>query len=580
MAIIGIDLGTTNSLAAVWRNHRCELIPNAAGEYLTPSAVSVEADGSILVGQAAKERLVSHPERSVAGFKRDMGTARRFPLGEYVFSPEELSSFLLRSLREDAERYLGQPVTEAVISVPAYFAEGQRAATKRAAALAGLRVERLLNEPSAAAVAGERVRENEQKLALVFDFGGGTLDVSLVEMFENVVSVVAVSGDTHLGGRDFDAAIARAFCQECGLEWNRLSARQRGNLLHQAERCKVALSSQEPVLMSVADEEISASLILTSEWLLRKCGTLFRRMTAPVRKVFLDAGLPPAELNDLIMVGGSSRMPTVRSYISRFLKKEPVRKYPPDTAIARGAGICAGMKEYAKELRDLILTDICPFTLGVDVINQNEPGRLLMSPIIERNSVLPTSRMGVYSTTRDNQDKVEIRIYQGENRYCADNTYLGKMELSVPPAPAGEQSIRIRFTYDVNGLFEAEAVNDLGERARLLLRNGDMTDDELRIRLQELEKLKLHPREQTANREVTARGERLYAVTVGRARYQVGQMLDWFQTQLTTQDLLRIANARWRATRFFDQVEAYLQDADFPSGDWPDGEDPPLEDEL
>ena len=239
-----------------------------------------------------------------------------------------------------------------------------------------------------------------------------------------------------------------------------------------------------------------------------------------------------------------------------------------DTGIRPGSGVGNHRRALTKD------------TLGVDVINQNEPGRLLMSPIIERNSVLPTSRMGVYSTTRDNQDKVEIRIYQGENRYCADNTYLGKMELSVPPAPAGEQSIRIRFTYDVNGLFEAEAVNDLGERARLLLRNGDMTDDELRIRLQELEKLKLHPREQTANREVTARGERLYAVTVGRARYQVGQMLDWFQAQLTTQDLLRIANARWRATRFFDQVEAYLQDADFPSGDWPDGEDPPLEDEL
>ncbi len=301
---------------------------------------------------------------------------------------------------------------------------------------------------------------------------------------------------------------------------------------------------------------------------MRKCGGLFRRMTAPVRKVFLDAGMPPSELDDLILVGGSSRMPTVRSYISRFLKREPVRKYPPDTAIALGVGICAGMKGYAKDLRDLILTDICPFTLGVDVINPSEPGRLLMSPIIERNSVLPTSRMGVYSTTRDNQDKVEIRIYQGENRYCADNMYLGKMELSVPPAPAGEQSIRIRFTYDVNGLFEAEAVNDAGESTRLLLRNGDMTEEEVRARLGELEKLKLHPREQAVNREITARGERLYAVTVGQARYQVGQMLDWFQAQMATQDPLKIASARRTAARFFDEVESYLRDG------WPDGGEP------
>ena len=564
MAIIGIDLGTTNSLAAVWRNHRVELIPNAAGDFLTPSAVSADDDGSILVGRAAKERLVSRPDRSAAGFKRDMGTGRRFHLGERVFTPEDLSSFVLRSLKEDAERYLNEPVTEAVVSVPAYFAERQRAATKRAATLAGLHVERLINEPSAAAIAGEGVREGELKTALVFDFGGGTLDVSLVEMFDNVVSVMAVSGDVRLGGRDFDLAIARAFCQECGLEWNRLSQRQRGNLLYQAERCKMALSDREPVIMSMMDDEISASLILTSEWLIRKCGPLFRRMTAPVRKVFFDAGLPPAELDELIMVGGSSRMPTVRSYISRFLKKRPTRKYPPDTAVARGVGVCAGMKERCEELRDLILTDICPFTLGVNVISPSEPGRMLMSPIIERNSALPTSRTGLYSTTRDNQDKVEIKIYQGENRYCADNAYLGKMELSVPPAPAGEQSVRIRFTYDINGLFEAEAVNDIGERARLLLRDGDMTEDELRSRLKELEKLKLPPREQAANREVAARGERLYASTVGQTRYQVGRMLDWFQAQLGTQDPVRIAKARREAARFFERTEAGLSDAEWP----------------
>lgn len=292
----------------------------------------------------------------------------------------------------------------------------------------------------------------------------------------------------------------------------------------------------------------------------------------------MDAGTPPAELDELILVGGSCRMPTVRSYISRFLKKEPARKLPPDTAIARGVGLCAGMKERSEELRDLILTDICPFTLGVDVINQSEPGRLLMSPIIERNSVLPTSKMGVYSTTRDNQDKVEIRIYQGENRYCADNAYLGKMELPVPPAPAGEQSVRVRFTYDINGLFEAEAVNDVGERARLLLRDGDMTEEELRARLRELEKLKLHPREQAANREIIARGERLYASTTGQARYQVGKMLEWFQARLMTQDPMRIANARRQVARFFEQLEEYWETAgfsDFSDHDfWGDGEEP------
>ena len=212
MATIGIDLGTTNSLAAVWRNGRAELIPNGAGEYLTPSAVSIDEDGTVLVGQAAQDRLITHPERTAARFKRHMGTDKRYTLGDRSFSPEELSALVLRRLKEDAEAWLGEPVEEAVVSVPAYFAEAQRSATKRAAALAGLKAERLVNEPSAAAVAGHIGEEDA--LCLVFDFGGGTLDVSLVERFENVVSVTAVSGDNQLGGQDFDLAIARGFCQD------------------------------------------------------------------------------------------------------------------------------------------------------------------------------------------------------------------------------------------------------------------------------------------------------------------------------------------------------------------------------
>ena len=270
MAIIGIDLGTTNSLAAVWRNGVCELIPNAAGEYLTPSVVSVDEDGSILVGQAARERLISHPERTAARFKRHMGTDKTFRLGGRAFTPEELSALVLRRLREDAEYYLGEAVTEAVVSVPAYFAEAQRAATKRAGALAGLKVERLVNEPSAAAVSGSMGREEADQVCLVFDLGGGTLDVSLVERFENVVSVTAVSGDNQLGGADFDQAIARAFCTETGLSFDHLPPGRQELLIRQAEACKIALTTQEPVVMAVDDGVISASLPLTNEWLIRR----------------------------------------------------------------------------------------------------------------------------------------------------------------------------------------------------------------------------------------------------------------------------------------------------------------------
>ena len=347
MAIIGIDLGTTNSLAAVWRNGKSELIPNGLGEYLTPSVVSVDDDGSILVGAAARDRLISHPERTAAGFKRSMGTSRRYELGGRVFTAEDLSSFVLRRLREDAEAYLGEVVDEAVVSVPAYFAEAQRAATKRAGALAGLTVERLVNEPSAAAVAGHIGEGDEDKVCLVFDFGGGTLDVSLVERFDNVVSVTAVSGDNYLGGRDFDELIARGFCQDCNLNFDSLSRQRQETLIRQAETCKIALTGQEPVIMAVSDEEISASLALTHEWVIRKSSALFQRMLAPVRKVFMDAGVGADELDELVMVGGSSHMPAVRRYIARALNREPAAGARPDTAIAVGAGICSGMKARA-----------------------------------------------------------------------------------------------------------------------------------------------------------------------------------------------------------------------------------------
>lgn len=567
MAIIGIDLGTTNSLAAVWRDGKSELIPNSLGEYLTPSVVSVDDDGSILVGEAARDRMISHPERTAAGFKRAMGTSRRYEMGGRSFTAEDLSSFVLRRLREDAETYLGEVVDEAVVSVPAYFAEAQRAATKRAGALAGLTVERLVNEPSAAAVAGHIGEGDEDKVCLVFDFGGGTLDVSLVERFENVVSVTAVSGDNYLGGRDFDELIARGFCQDCNLNFDGLSRQRQETLIRQAETCKMALTAQEPVIMAVSDDEISASLALTHEWVIRKSGSLFQRMLIPVRKVFMDAGVGADELDELVMVGGSSHMPAVRRYIARALGREPAAGTRPDTAIALGAGICAGMKARAGDLRELVLTDVCPFTLGVNVLNRAEESRDLMSPIIERNSVLPTSKEGTYYTARDNQRSLDIKVYQGEQRYCDDNTYLGHVEIAVPPAPRGQQFVRVRFTYDINGLLEVNVVSKEGQSARLILQGAGMTEEEVEQRLRELEGLKLHPREQEGPRTLIARGERLYSMTVGNMRDQVADILDWYQMQLSTQEPLRVAKASRRVSAFFDQAEAYVGVGDLPSPD-------------
>ena len=558
MAILGIDLGTTNSLAAVWRNGRSELIPNAFGGYLTPSVVSVDEDETILVGQAAKERLISHPDRTASRFKRDMGTEKRYTLGCHTFRPEELSALVLRRLREDAEHYLGEPVTEAVISVPAYFAEAQRAATKRAGALAGLKVERLVNEPSAAAVSAHIAEGEADKVCLVFDLGGGTLDVSLVERFENVVSVTAVSGDNRLGGSDFDRAIAKSFCRETGSDFHQLSDGQREMLIRQAEICKMALTTQKMVIMSIDDGSIQASLPLNNEWLIRACSRLFRRMAEPVRKVFQDAGMSPSELDELVMVGGSSHMPSVRQYIAQLLGREPARNSSPDTAIALGAGISAAMKARVPGLKELVLTDVCPFTLGVAVYNPAEPGRDRMAPLIERNSVLPSSKEDVFYTVHDGQTKLTVRVYQGENPYCQDNAFLGELSVTAPAADRGEQSIRVRFTYDINGLLEVEAVSRSGQRSRLLLQNKDMSPQEAERRLKELSALKLHPREQERPRALLARAERLYAMTVGELRAQVDRNLSWYQEQLSTQESIRVAKASQKMEQFLDNLDAYL----------------------
>ena len=574
MAIIGIDLGTTNSLAAVWRDGRAELIPNGAGEYLTPSAVSIDEDGTVLVGQAARDRLITHPERSAAVFKRDMGTEKQFDLGGRKFTPEELSALVLRKLKEDAEAYLGEPVAEAVVSVPAYFAEAARTATKRAGALAGLTVERLVNEPSAAAVAGRIGEGDEEKTCLVFDFGGGTLDVSLVERFDNVVSVTAVSGDNRLGGRDFDKAIAQGFCEDCGIDWDSLERAQRELLLRQAEQCKIALTNQKNVLMVCAlGEGEPVSLTLTNEWLIRKGASLFKRLTAPIRRVLADSGLRAESLDELVMVGGSSRMPSVRGYIAKTLGREPAAGARPDTAIALGAGICGGMKARAEGLRELVLTDVCPFTLGTNVANYADPGRPIFSPIIERNSVLPSSKMGTYCTSYDNQTNIDVGVFQGENLHCDENTQLGMLHISVPPAPRGRQLIRVRFTYDINGILEVEVLSEEDQKTdRLLIRSGGVSEEEAQKRMQELSQLKIAPREQEETKAILAKGGRLYASCVGELRERVLMMLGWFQEQLKSQEPLRIARAAKRTAAFFNQVERAIGELGFDgeedSEDW------------
>lgn len=562
MAILGIDLGTTNSLAAIWRDGKSVLIPNSFGEYLTPSAVSIDEDGAVLVGQIARERLISHPERTAASFKRYIGTSKQFKLAENHFSAEDLSSLVLRQLRLDAEAFLGEAVTEAVISVPAYFNDCQRSATKRAGYLAGLHVERLVNEPSAAALACRMEDLKPECTYLIFDFGGGTLDVSLVECFDNVVEIVAISGDNHLGGDDFNSAIAAHFCKHNGLEPEALSSVAQAILRKQAEQCKCVLSKQDAAIMVLETEERSHSLGLDRNTLIEISAPLFERMVQPLKRVLRDSGTPLSDVDDIILVGGSCKMPIVREYLSYLLGRQ-VRTVSPDRIVALGTGVCAGVKERKLEIRDLVLTDICPFTLGVAVYNREDPDAPLMSPLIERNSLLPCSKSDRFYTVTDNQTSLRIRVFQGESMFCADNLSLGEIVCDVPPAPQGREFVEVRFTYDINGILEVVVKNDTSgnlEKAVLVGEGTGITQAEAEKRLAELTALKIHPRDEEENRMIIARGQRLFTETLGGARKLIMQNIVWFSNILETQDTRKIKRARQSLENFFDALE---------QGEWP-----------
>ena len=556
MAIIGIDLGTTNSLACIYQGDKPVLIPNPFGETLTPSVVSIGEDGQIYVGSVAKERLVSHPEASASSFKRHMGTDKSYTLAGQDFSPQDLSSFVLRQLKEDAERFLGEEVTEAVISVPAYFNDNQRFATKEAGKLAGLKVERLVNEPSAAALAASRISRDEEGSYLVFDFGGGTLDVSVVDYFDNVVEIIAVSGDNRLGGNDFDEIIARCFCQQNKMDFDRLSPQQRASLLQLSEKCKRELTTQNQAELIVEPE--NKKLAINNLVLAQLSQGIFDRISQVVANVLRDSGRDMEGLDEVILVGGSAKMPVVEFYLQTYLKKKPCIIGSPDEVVAMGAGTYAGVKERKKQIRDLVLTDICPFTLGTDVFNSTDVNNSLMSPIIERNSILPCSKTGLYTNPGNYQSHITIGIYQGEEYYSKDNVYLGDIKMEIRPVPKHQACIEVCFTYDINGILEVE-VTDHGSKQvkkKVLTSNSlRMSEAEVEQRLKQLQAFKLAPPGGIRTKLVLARGERLFSQLLGVRRQAVSHAMGQLQSVLQSQNDQQIANALIATEAVFDQLE-------------------------
>uniref|UniRef100_UPI000D3DA62B Hsp70 family protein n=1 Tax=unclassified Variovorax TaxID=663243 RepID=UPI000D3DA62B len=560
--IVGIDLGTTNSLVAVWRDGKSVLVPNGLGEYLTPSCVSIDEDGSVLVGKAARERLQTHPERTAAVFKRYMGSNKTMRLGQREFRPEELSALVLRSLKADAEAMLGEPVTEAVITVPAYFSDAQRKATRAAGELAGLKVERLLNEPTAAALAYGLHNLGAETRFLVFDLGGGTFDVSILEMFEGVMEVRASAGDNFLGGEDFVESLIALFFERNDLPASlRADAHFMQRLAAQAEAAKRLLSTQPGAEVNVAHDAVQHRLQIDEATLEQACAHLLKRLRTPVERALRDANLRAGELDAVVLAGGATRMPAIRRLATTMFGRFPSIDFNPDEVVALGAAVQAGLKARDAALKEVVMTDVAPYSLGVAVsrwLSETTVTHGHFDPIIERNSTVPVSRSKSYVPNAANQTSVDLHVFQGESRMVRDNVHLGSLHVPLPRGPVAEAAVEVRFTYDVNGLLQIEATVQKTQETFSLLIEGNpglLSEAEIKERLAALGELKIHPRDRMENRTLLARAERIYQQLRGDAREWLGMRIPEFERALATQDKRVIAPAHRQLQEQLEQIE-------------------------
>lgn len=488
--VIGIDLGTTNSVVAVMEGGEPTVITNTEGSRLTPSVVGFSKTGERLVGQLAKRQAVSNPEHTISSIKREMGTNYKVAVDDKSYSPQEISAMILQKLKADAEAYLGTTVSKAVITVPAYFNDSQRQATKDAGKIAGLEVLRIINEPTAAALAYGMDKVEDQTV-LVFDLGGGTFDVSILELADGVFEVKATSGNNRLGGDDFDEKVMNwmiaEFKRESGID---LSADKMAlqRLREAAEKAKIELSTvmstniNLPFITADATGPKHLDLTLTRAKFDELTADLVEATMIPTRQALKDAGLEPSEVAKIILVGGSSRIPAVQEAIKKYLGKEPHRGINPDECVAIGAAIQAGV--LVGEVKDVLLLDVTPLSLGIETLGG------VCTKIIERNTTIPTKKSQVFSTAADNQPSVDIHVLQGEREMASDNKTLGRFELSdIPPAPRGVPRIEVTFDIDANGIVHVSA-KDLGtgkEQKITITSSGAMSQDDIEKMVKEAE---------------------------------------------------------------------------------------------
>ena len=548
--IVGIDLGTTNSLVAYYTQDGSRIIPNRLGKHLTPSVVSVDEKGNVYVGETALERMSLYPDTVASAFKRSMGSDREYELSGRKYRPEELSSLVLRALKEDAEEYLGEKVTEAVISVPAYFDDKRRKATKRAGELAGLKVERMISEPTAAAIAYGLYEKKEDTRFLVFDLGGGTFDVSILELYENILEVRAVAGDNYLGGEDFTKVMEKMFLNKTGINANSLTAKEQVRLYRQAEEAKRRINDADKVEITCLIKDEPETVEITTKEYEEECEDLFSKIREPVKRSLSDAGLSLKDIDEVVLIGGATKLQIFRDFFIRVFHKFPDTSINPDEAVALGAAIQGAMKERKQAVKEMILTDVCSFTLGTEVVMEYSDGLMEEGhycPIIDRNTVIPTSKTKRLYTVRDDQDRVTVRVLQGESRLARNNLYLGELEIKVPKAAKGEEAIDVTYTYDINSLLEVEAkVVSTGETSKLVIKGKDnaMTEEEIAKRMEELSYLKVQLRDQEENKLVLLRAERMYEESLGKQRERLEAGIRLFEDALRSEDRKKVEESR------------------------------------
>lgn len=548
--IIGIDLGTTNSLVSVFTEDGPVLIKNALGSYMTPSAVGYSDEDTLLIGQAAKDRLVTHPRLTTARFKRYMGTNHEATLGKKKYRAEELSAMILRSLKDDAETHLGHPVTRAIISVPAYFNDVQRKATKAAAEMAGLKVERLINEPTAAALAyGLQNREAETTF-LVVDLGGGTFDVSILEMFSGVMEVRASSGDAFLGGEDFTDTMMAHLAEKAELKLDKLSPEETSRLRAVVDSMKHRLTEGQETTANFVLKGKEVPLSITRTAFDEITEPLTKRIRLPIQRAISDAGLRAENIDRILLVGGATRMDCVRGLITRLFKRFPEHDINPDHVVALGAGVQAGLASRHEALDDMVMTDVAPFTLGYETSTEISPNVYEhghFSPLIERNTVVPVSRSHLTYPLQKGQTEILFRIYQGEAPFVKDNVKIGSLSVGIPRNTKDYEAVDIRFTYDASGILEVLAkVVSTEKESRLVIEGnpGTLSQAEIDARLKALDGLKIHPRDQQENTAFMARLSALYESLLGSERDFVAHLIREFETALHTQDPRVISECR------------------------------------